>query len=288
MKLAVVIAVLMQWDMQPVSADWDMNPTEQSVAWSIAPASFSVAKPDLLIDSLPEPLATDEAAHTPMAEVVRVLNLLPRPQVGFVDFGCGYDARWCIAAAEKWGCKVTGIEIDPYRAAAARERVRNLGLSHLITIVEGDAGEVPVRADVGVAYLYPELLARLKPRLEALRAFASYLHQPAGMPVVKNGDSWVYARPPALVRNDRQASPVNLQAVHNEIYQQVQSSSRPLAEWGGQYYAGPVCSNPGCAMCNAIRGQIASQQAAAKQPASTGHWVKRCYGGYCRMEWVPG
>ncbi len=46
-------------------------------------------------------LATGEAAHTPMSEVVRVIGLLPKPEIGFVDFGCGYDARWCVAAAEK-------------------------------------------------------------------------------------------------------------------------------------------------------------------------------------------
>ena len=80
--------------------------------------------------------------------------------------------------AEKWGCRCVGIELNPQRATAARERVRNLGLAHLITITEGDAGTVPVSGDVAVVYLYPDVLARLKPRLEHFRAVASYLHQP--------------------------------------------------------------------------------------------------------------
>ncbi len=179
-------------------------------------------------------LATDDAAHTPMSEVVRVIGLLPKPEVAFVDFGCGYDARWCIAAAERWGCKCIGIEIDSDRANAARERVRNLGLDNLITILEGDAGEVPVTGDVAVVYLYSSLLARLKPRLESFKVVASYLHQPPGMPCEKNGDTWIYRK-------------------------QVQMSSIPQgsgAVWQGMMYNQPVCNSPNCAMCNAIRRQL--------------------------------
>jgi hypothetical protein len=183
------------------------------------------------------PLATGEAAHTPMSEVVRVLGMLPKPEVAFVDLGCGYDARWCVAAAEKWGCKCVGIELDSKRAEAARERVKNLGLDRLITIVEGDAGEVPVSGDVAVAYLYPSLLARLKPRLESFKAFASYLHQPPGMSCTKNGDTWFYRK-----------------AVQSA--QSVQYSASPQAVWSGTAYSQPVCNSPYCAMCNSIRHQL--------------------------------
>lgn len=176
-----------------------------------------------------------EASPTPYAEVVRVSNLLPKPEVGFVDYGCG-DARWCIVAAEKWGCKCTGVEIDHDRAAAARERVKAAGLSHLITIIEGDATEVDVTADVGVAYLYPETLAKLAPKIQKLRAFASYLHRPQ-LPVVQSGDSWIYTKPAATAQ-----------------------TSSPVALWNGQWYSGPICGSRSCAMCNAIRAAIAGKQ----------------------------
>lgn len=188
-----------------------------------------------------KPMATDDAAHTPMAEVVRVLNLLPKPEIGFVDFGCGYDARWCIAAAEKWGCRVTGVEIDPDRAAAARERVRNLGLDHLITIVQGDAETVDVTGDVAVVYLYPDLLARMKPRLEKFRAVASYMHNVSGLPMQQNGLSWIYKKP-AIVAATYTATPT----------QTVQRG----AVWGGMVYRSPVCNSPYCSMCNSIRQQL--------------------------------
>lgn len=208
-----------------------------------------------------QPLASGEASHTPYSEVVRVIQLLPRPVVGFVDFGCGYDARWCVAAAEHWGCRVTGIELDPDRANAAKNRVRELGLSHLITIIEGDVTTVHVEADVGVAYLYPETLVRLRPRLERLRAFASYLHQPP-LQATKNGDTWLYV-------------------------QSTQVASPQQAVWGGRLYQHPVCNSPNCAMCNAIRGQLAARQSSVqRQPRLV---MKRyCQGGRCwqQNEWV--
>ena len=184
-----------------------------------------------------EPLATGAAAHTPMAEVVRVIGLLPNPEIAFVDFGCGYDTRWCVAAAERWGCKCIGVEIDPDRAAAARERVRNLGLDHLITILEGDAVDAPVSGDVAVVYLYPDVLAKLKTRLEGFRAFASYLHQPPGINCTKNGDTWIYRRGAQQV-------------------QQNYATQQSAAVWRGALYNQPLCNSPNCAMCNSIRRQL--------------------------------
>lgn len=208
-----------------------------------------------------------DSAPTPHSEIARVLGLLPKPEVGFVDFGCGADARWCIAAAERWNCRVTGIEINPSRAAAARERVANSGLGHLITIFEGDATQIDVNADVGVAYLYADVLAKLRPRLEKLRSFASYLHQPPGLPVVKNGDSWIYTRP---------AMAASLPSV-----------ARPMAVWNGIAYSGPICSSPGCQMCQAIRSAIATQTSQSMQAGPRPwHYVKHCENGRCWFEKV--
>lgn len=180
--------------------------------------------------------AVPEAAPTPYSEVVRVIGLLPKPQVRFVEFGTGSDARWCVAAVERWGCKATGIEIDHDRAEAARQRVRALGLDHLITIVEGDAVTTDVPGDVAACYLYQETLDALRPKLERMTAFASYHHRPTGIAVTQNGDSWIYSRP--------------------SLASQQAPAMRPAAVWGGQQYSGPVCSNPHCQMCNSIRRQL--------------------------------
>lgn len=177
--------------------------------------------------------AGDESAPTPTREVERVLDLLPKPAVAFVDFGCG-DGRWLFAAVERWNCKAVGVEIDPARAAATSERVQAAGLSDRITIITGDSTTTDVEADVGVAYLYGDVLEQLRPRIEKLRAFASFRHQPPGLPVVRNGDSWIYVRGTQTVQ---------------------QSGS---AVWQGQYYSQPVCSDPNCAMCRSIRRQLNS------------------------------
>lgn len=191
-----------------------------------------------------QPLPSNaEAAPTPGHEVERVIGLLPKPVTGFVDFGCGADARWCVAAAERWGCRVTGVELDPARAASAKARVRALGLDHLITIVQGDATTTDVEADVGVAYLYADTLEQLRPRLEKLRAFASYKHQPPGLSASRNGDTWFYAQGVQTVRG---------------------------AVWGGQHYSQPVCDDPGCSMCNSIRQQLGQSTEQRKRAAQTG------------------
>ena len=220
--------------------------------------------PALVAKFDPSPKA--EAAPTPHEEITRVISLLPKPSIGFVDFGCGADARWCIAAAEKWGCKVTGVEIDPLRAKAAKERVRIAGLSKLVTIIEGDAITTEVQADVGVAYLYADVLEKMKPKFEKLAAFASYLHQPPGLPVSKNGDTDFYTQPVPVA-----------------------AASWPTsAVWGNRTYTGPVCNSPNCAMCQSIVRQLSTPVVQTQSaPASSGYYVKRCSNGVCWYEYVP-
>jgi thiol-disulfide isomerase/thioredoxin len=169
-----------------------------------------------------------EAESTPYAEIVRVLALLPRPDKGFVEFGCGGDARWCQAAVEKWRCQAMGIEIDHDRAVEARQRVRMAGLEKFITIVECDATKLDAGADVGAAYLYQETLDKLRPKLEKLNAFVSYMHRPQ-LPVYQNGKCWIYNRSIPAQR---------------------------VAIWEGQQYTGRVCSDPNCRMCASIAAQL--------------------------------
>lgn len=237
----------------------------------IKAGTLPAVKTDPASIAIPEAKAkAPEAAPTPMPEVVRVLGLLPKPEVAFVDFGCGADARWLIAAVEEWGCKAVGIEIDPTRAAIAKRRVEEAGLSNLITIIEGDSTSVDVEADVGVAYLYPNTLEKLKPRLAKLNAFASYIHEPPGLGAVKNGKSWIYSKPKAAAP----AAPAQPRG----------------AVWGGQVYSGRVCNNPFCGMCNSIQAQINSQatQAAAPATQAKGHYETRrfklCDGRNCWFE----
>ena len=97
----------------------------------------------------------------------------------FVDFGCGHDGRVAITANLGTGCKAIGIEIDPTRARQAKLRVNQLALED-VRIIEGDATEIETEANVGFAYLYPEVLEKLIPKILKLDRFASYNHKVPG------------------------------------------------------------------------------------------------------------
>lgn len=287
------------WDMQPRASlpatSWNMQPVteHEQPEVPIRNASLRTSGWNNLIQD--PPLAVADASPTPMAEVNRVLGILPKPEIAFVDLGCGYDARWCVAAAEKWGCKCVGIEINPERAAAAREHVRNLGLDHLIEIIHGDATEVEVQGDIGVAYLYADVLEALKPKLKQFRVFASYRHQPPLESTVIHGDTYLWYRPnqtavtssqfvthtgpkqsagqmygwtDGTFRNSPQpgmnyptlgllAKPGSAKPSAKEMALTALSNQpQRYAYWQGQYYAGPVCTSRGCGMCNNIRQQL--------------------------------
>lgn len=168
------------------------------------------------------------AAPTPHAEVDRILSILkPQPSETFVDYGCG-DGRFLIAAASQYGCRAVGVEIDPQRVREARAAVAAAGLSDRVEIIEGDVLSVDVNADVGVAYLYPDLLDAIGPKLRKLKRFASYLHPVGGLSMENWQGAYVW-RQPAL---------------------------QQYGWWNGQAYSGRVCTQPGCRMCASIQSQI--------------------------------
>lgn len=180
---------------------------------------------------------------TDASEVTRILKLLsPRPHETLVDYGCG-DGRFLIAAARHYGCRAVGVEIDPQRAQAAREAVAAAGLSDRIRIIEGDATQVDVDADVGVVYLWPDVLQQLKPKLQKLDRFVSYMHPVQGLAMSERDGAWIWRNGQALTTSTSRAA------------QQPRS-----AVWRGRQYAAPVCNDPRCAMCRSIRAQLAGSR----------------------------
>jgi SAM-dependent methyltransferase len=81
------------------------------------------------------------------------------------DLGSG-DGRIVIMAAQKYGARGVGIEIDPRLAAAARATAREGGVERQVQFVEGDLFDADLsRADVVTLYLSPSLNASLEPKL---------------------------------------------------------------------------------------------------------------------------
>lgn len=109
------------------------------------------------------------------------------------DFGCG-DGRVLIAAVKQYGCKAVGVEIDAEMAAVARENVKAAGMENSITIITGDALDFePEQHGItaAVAYLYPELLEKLQPKLKRIPVVVTPFHQVPGMEMTRRGELWV-------------------------------------------------------------------------------------------------
>lgn len=143
------------------------------------------------IDPLPQ------YAPTPVATVQHMLSLMDLDDADIlVDLGCG-NASVLLAAVRYADCKCIGVEIDPDKADEARLNVEKAGLSHMITIITGDALEF-IPADHGVtaavAYLYPDVLEQLSPALQQIAVVATPYHAVPGLPMQQFGDVWIYKR----------------------------------------------------------------------------------------------
>jgi predicted RNA methylase len=85
------------------------------------------------------------------------------------DLGCG-DARLLILAAQKYGCRAIGYDIDPERVRMSRENVARNHVENLVKIVQADIFTLDLsKADVIPLYLLPEMNQRLLPQLEKLK-----------------------------------------------------------------------------------------------------------------------
>jgi cyclopropane fatty-acyl-phospholipid synthase-like methyltransferase len=60
------------------------------------------------------------------------------------DLGCG-DGVIVATAAQKYGARAVGIDIDPQRVKEATERARQMGVSDRVKILQGDLFEADIR-----------------------------------------------------------------------------------------------------------------------------------------------
>ncbi len=81
------------------------------------------------------------------------------------DLGSG-DGRIVIAAAEKYGARGVGVEIDPTLIEESIRSAREAGVSDRVRFVRGDFYETDIgEASVVTLYLFEETNAKLKPIL---------------------------------------------------------------------------------------------------------------------------
>jgi predicted O-methyltransferase YrrM len=85
----------------------------------------------------------------------------------------GYSGIWQCLALKATGGKLTTFEIDPGRAARARENFKKAGVDGVVTLIEGDAHEkvVDVAGPVDMAFIdadkegYTDYLTKLLPKV---------------------------------------------------------------------------------------------------------------------------
>jgi SAM-dependent methyltransferase len=81
------------------------------------------------------------------------------------DLGCG-DGRIVITAAQKYGVRAVGIDIDPQRIAEANANAKAAKVTEKVRFIEGDLFEADIsEATVVTLYLLTRLNEKLRPKL---------------------------------------------------------------------------------------------------------------------------
>lgn len=126
------------------------NPNEQAAQW--------MRTPDVVYVGTPYDVAS------------RMLQMAQIKKDDLVyDLGCG-DARILILAAQKYGCRAVGYDIDPEMVRISRKNVAKNHVEDLVKIVQADIFTLDLReADVIPMYLLPEMNQKLLPQLEKLK-----------------------------------------------------------------------------------------------------------------------
>jgi precorrin-6B methylase 2 len=102
---------------------------------------------------------------TPEEVVQRMLQLAEtRADELVVDLGSG-DGRIVIAAAQNFGARGLGIELDGALVEKSRENARRAGVADRVSFIQGDVLAADIsKASVVTVYLLPGLINRLQPR----------------------------------------------------------------------------------------------------------------------------
>lgn len=82
-----------------------------------------------------------------------------------IDLGCG-DGRIVVTAAEKFGARGMGFDLNPQRIAEARENAKKAGVEDKVEFVEKNLFDADVsKATLVTLYLLPDVNLRLRPVL---------------------------------------------------------------------------------------------------------------------------
>ena len=143
---------------EPVSASTPTPPSTATAAQAQAPAQEETRKPDVIY------------VPTPPEVVEAMLRLAKVTKDDVVyDLGSG-DGRIVITAAQKFGARGIGFDIDPQRIAEANANLAQAGVGDRVKFVQADLFEQDLsEATVITLYLLPSLNMKLRPTLWKLK-----------------------------------------------------------------------------------------------------------------------
>jgi len=96
-------------------------------------------------------------------EMLKAVNLKSSDVV--YDLGCG-DGRIVITAAQKFGTRGVGVDIDPQRIKEAEENAKKANVTNKVRFVQKDLFNQDLsEASVVTLYLLPDFNMRLRPKL---------------------------------------------------------------------------------------------------------------------------
>lgn len=82
------------------------------------------------------------------------------------DLGCG-DGRIVVMAAQKFGARGVGIDINPERIAEAKQNAAQAGVTDRVKFLQQNLFDADIReATVVTLYLLPSVNLRLRPKLQ--------------------------------------------------------------------------------------------------------------------------
>ena len=107
---------------------------------------------------------------TPYDVVSAMLQMADIKKTDLVyDLGCG-DGRMLVLAAQKYGTRGIGYEIDPKFVVLARRNVSKNNVQDLVKIIQEDIFTLNLEnVDVMPLYLHPDMLVRLMPQIEKMK-----------------------------------------------------------------------------------------------------------------------
>ncbi|KAF1022293.1 MAG: Geranyl diphosphate 2-C-methyltransferase [Paracidovorax wautersii] len=136
------------------------------LAATIGGLAFMAAGPAL---AEPRPLDVPYVP-TPQAVVDRMLELGQVSRDTYViDLGSG-DGRIPVTAAQRYGARALGVDLNPERIREANTNARQNGVTDKVTFKEQNLFDTPIgEAQVLTMYLLPNINLQLRPRILQLR-----------------------------------------------------------------------------------------------------------------------